>query len=192
MKWIIGIDEVGRGPLAGPVTVCAVAMTVPLYKKRHWPKLTDSKKLSIKNREHWYRMAKQYEKSGDIKIAIASRSAVQIDRKGISACIRDCISSALKKLDIDPSVTRVLLDGGLRAPVQYVDQQTIIRGDQFEQIISMASVIAKVTRDGYMTKMHQQYPGYGWDHNKGYGTKQHLSAIKKLAMTTLHRKTFIS
>lgn len=189
--WVIGIDEVGRGPLAGPVTVCAVMMKYSLYEKRAWPGLTDSKKLSAKKRECWFAQAKDFEKKGVLNIGIASRTAAQIDTKGISACIRECIASALKKLDCDPKHTVILLDGGLKAPAQYVSQKTIIRGDQSEQIISMASVVAKVTRDAYMTRISKKYPLYGWQTNKGYGTLVHIEAIKTAGVTTLHRKTFI-
>lgn len=190
--WIIGIDEVGRGPLAGPVTVCAVVMKCSLYEKRAWPGLTDSKKLSAKRREAWYQAAKDLEKKGTIRIAVVSETAKQIDDKGIAVCIRSCIAKALTVLGCDPKSTLVLLDGGLKAPTFYPNQQTIIRGDQSQQIISMASVVAKVTRDAYMTRMSDKYPGYGWAENKGYGTKSHQKALKKLGFTRLHRKSFLS
>lgn len=190
--WIIGIDEVGRGPLAGPVTVCAVLMKYSLYEKRAWPGLTDSKKLSPKKRELWYKTAKDLEKKGILRIAVVSETAKQIDDKGIAVRIRSCIAKALTVLDCDPKFSIVLLDGGLKAPTFYNNQQTIIRGDQSKQIISMASVVAKVTRDAYMTRMSHTYPGYGWAENKGYGTKSHQKALKKLGFTRLHRKSFLS
>lgn len=192
MKWIIGIDEVGRGPLAGPVTVCAVAMKYALYEKRAWPGLTDSKKLSVKRREAWYRAAKELEKKGTLRIAVVSETAKQIDDKGIAVCIRSCIAKALTQLECDPRSTLVLLDGGLKAPDVYANQQTIIQGDQSEQIISIASIVAKVTRDAYMRRISNKYPGYGWAENKGYGTKSHQKTLKKLGFTRLHRKSFLS
>jgi ribonuclease HII len=190
--WIIGIDEVGRGPLAGPVTVCAVAMKCVVYEKRAWLGLTDSKKLSAKRREAWYQEAKELEKKGVLRIAVVSETAKQIDDKGIAVCIRSCIAKTLTQLQCDPKTTLVLLDGGLKAPDLYINQQTIIRGDQSEQIISMASVVAKVTRDAYMTRISDKYLGYGWAENKGYGTKSHQKSLKKLGFTRLHRKSFLS
>jgi ribonuclease HII len=191
-RWVIGIDEVGRGPLAGPVYVCAVAMEYQLYKKMKWPGLTDSKKLSLKAREHWFTKAKELESQDILKIALAHQSAAAIDRYGISVCIKKCIVDILEQVALDPSETLVLLDGGLRAPTQYTTQQTIIRGDQSQKIISLASVVAKVTRDRYMVNMAQKYPEYAWQNNKGYGTKMHSEALKKRGITSLHRKSFLS
>lgn len=189
--WIVGIDEVGRGPIAGPVTVCAVAMRVDFYKKTRWVGLTDSKKLSVSQREKWCAKAKQLEKEGKIRIAIASKSAAIIDKKGISACIKSCIRTCLKKIDLKPVNTHVLLDGSLKASKEYISQETVIKGDQIHKIISLASVVAKVSRDAYMAKIDAAYPGYGWAHNKGYGTKSQYQALKKLYSTRLHRKSFL-
>jgi ribonuclease HII len=189
--WIVGIDEVGRGPLAGPVTVCAVATPYASYKKARWAGLTDSKQLSPKQREVWHAKARALEQEGTITIALVSQTAAQIDRKGISSCIRACIAKSLEILNLDPTKTKVLLDGGLKAPLEYVDQTTVIKGDQKHKIISLASVIAKVTRDAYMAKMDATYPGYGWARNKGYGTASHYKALKKLYITRLHRKSFL-
>jgi ribonuclease HII len=191
-RWIIGIDEVGRGPLAGPVTVCAVAIHYDFYKKARWVGLTDSKKLSPQKREVWCAKAKLLEKEGVIRIALASKTATMIDAKGISVCITSCIAICLKKLAIEPHDAHVLLDGGLKAPKEYIYQETVIQGDQVHKAISLASVVAKVTRDAYMTKMDHVYPGYDWEHNKGYGTKNHYKALKKLYITSLHRKSFLS
>ncbi len=190
--WIVGIDEVGRGPLAGPVMVCGVGMKYAEYKKARWTGLTDSKKLSEKRRETWHTKARELETQGNIRIAIASQTALQIDKKGISACIKTCIKTILIKLNLDPRETLVLLDGGLKAPLEYIHQRTVIKGDQKHKIISLASVIAKVTRDAYMTNISSKYPGYGWEKNKGYGTKSHQKALKNLGFTRLHRKSFLT
>lgn len=191
MKWIIGIDEVGRGPIAGPVTVCATAMPYGAYKKARWVGLTDSKQMTKLARQKWYAKAKDMEKKGSIRIAIASQIAAQIDRKGISSCIKTCIRKNLQTLGLDPKTTLVLLDGGLRAPLEYTHQKTIVKGDSKHKIISLASVVAKVTRDAYMHTQSQTYPGYGWERNVGYGTQEHHRAIKQLGLTKLHRKSFI-
>jgi ribonuclease HII len=189
--WIVGIDEVGRGPLAGPVTVCGIGMKYTAYKKSRFLGLTDSKKLSVHQREAWYKKARELETPSNFRIAITSRTAAQIDKKGISICIKECIANILKDLDVNPRNTLVLLDGGLKAPLYFTHQQTIIKGDLKHKIISLASVVAKVSRDAYMVKISQTYPGYDWKQNKGYGTKKHYEALKKLGFTRLHRKSFL-
>jgi ribonuclease HII len=194
--WIIGIDEVGRGPLAGPVTVCAVAMHQSQYEKvlvkNAWAALNDSKKMSAKAREKWYLDAKLLKEKRDIRVAVSSRSAAMIDKKGIAVCIRECIASNLKKIAIDPNDCLVLLDGGLHAPLSYYAQKTIIRGDSSEKIISLASVIAKVSRDRHMDKLHASFSSYNWNKNKGYGTKKHILALKNNGISRLHRSSFLS
>ena len=189
--WVIGIDEVGRGPLAGPVTVCAVAVPYMSYKRGMWPDLTDSKKMTATARTKWYREASILERKGMLRYALSSRSAQTIDTNGIARCIRECIVSSLKKLALPPEQCVVLLDGGLKAPAHYVHQQTIIRGDSKEPAISYASVIAKVHRDKYMTKAHRKNPEYDWDKNKGYGTTEHRNTLITQGTTALHRKSFL-
>ena len=186
MKWVIGIDEVGRGPLAGPVYVCAAAIPVNEYKKREWLGLNDSKKMSANAREQWFLGVEL-----PIRYEVASRTAKMIDRKGIAVCIRECITETLEKLALSPKDCTVLLDGGLKAPIQYKNQTTIIKGDSKEKIISLASVIAKVKRDHYMITLHKKYPRYTWNKNKGYGTLVHRAAIKKWGLTSFHRISFL-
>jgi ribonuclease HII len=199
MKWVIGIDEVGRGPLAGPVCVCAVAMPVSVYKKAAWRKhgsnttaLTDSKQMTAAGRKVWERHAKTLQASGTIRIGISMRSAAMIDRRGISASIRSCIDSALQQLDLDPAECTVLLDGGLKAPSVYKKQTTVIRGDSIHPIISFASVVAKVRRDRRMQLLHRAHSVYCWNENKGYGTLVHRTAIRRYGPSPIHRKSFIS
>jgi ribonuclease HII len=191
MKWVVGIDEVGRGPLAGPVYVCAVAMPEKAYKKVQWLGLTDSKKMSAKNRGVWHGEARAIEKRGALQIAISTRTAKAIDQKGIAVCIRECIAENLRKLGIAPKDCTILLDGNLKAPVEYKNQQTIIKGDLKEKIISLASVVAKVERDHYMIALAKKHPQYHWHLNKGYGTMVHRQVIQKLSLTPFHRKTFL-
>jgi ribonuclease HII len=191
ISWVIGIDEVGRGPIAGPVTVCAVAMKLELYKKTIWKGLRDSKQLTPKSRDVWFETAKELISNEKIRAAVCSKSAALIDTTGISVCIRSCIDNALKKLNLAPQECLVLLDGGLKAPAEYIHQETIIKGDDKERIISLASVIAKVSRDRVMTHYHKKYPGYSWHANKGYGTKAHLAALQDLGLSPLHRRSFL-
>lgn len=191
-KWIIGIDEVGRGPVAGPVAVCACAIRTSDYKKSDWKGLTDSKKMTPKSRGLWHQEAKKLKTMKKINFSVVYRSNNFIDKKGISLSIRECISIALEDLELSPKDCLVLLDGSLRAPKEYINQRTIIKGDQKEKIISLASVIAKVSRDKKMDLLHKKYPKYGWDKNKGYGTKDHYRAIRNYGKTVLHRKTFLA
>jgi ribonuclease HII len=192
MKWVIGIDEVGRGPLAGPVYVCAVALPAKNYGTIDWGILNDSKQMTAGNRELWHGKAKDSEKRGHLKIAVSHRTARVIDKKGITTCIAECIAENLHTLGLDPKDCTVLLDGSLKAPHEYKHQTTIIKGDSKEKIISLASVVAKVERDQYMVTLHKKYPHYSWDTNKGYGTRAHIAAIKKQGQTSFHRNSFLT
>lgn len=195
-KWIVGVDEVGRGPVAGPVSVCVCAISVDCYKKMSasWRRqgLTDSKRMTPKQREVWYERAKLLQKEGMIRYEVVFRSAGTIDKKGIQVAIRECINTGLQKLGLSPNDTAVFLDGGLRAPEMYKNQTTIIKGDLKERSISLASVIAKVSRDAYMTKMAKKYPEYGFEAHKGYGTKAHYEEILKKGTTRLHRFSYLT
>lgn len=192
MKWIVGIDEVGRGPVAGPVAVCVCTIPVSEYKKLSWGKLNDSKKMSPKLRELWSKKAHKMKKDSKLKFSVIYRSAIFIDRNGISTSIKSSIAEGLQKLNLKPNDCQVLLDGSLKAPKEYKNQKTIIKGDQKEKIISLASVIAKVDRDKKMNSFHKKYPKYLWSKNKGYGTREHYKAIHKYGLTILHRKSFLT
>lgn len=192
-KYIIGIDEVGRGPVAGPLVMCGACMPVNVYEKLkgtdELPK-TDSKKMSAKKRNEWFENFKAMQKSGDLNVCIVSAPANEIDKSGISACLKKGVKDILEKLGAETE-TKILLDGSLSAPVEYVNVDVIIKGDEKEPIIGTASIIAKVSRDSYMQKMHEKYPEYGFDTHVGYGTKKHLDFIKKSGPTPLHRKSFL-
>lgn len=190
-KWIIGIDEVGRGPIAGPVVVCACAFN-PLFRKRlSLAGLKDSKKMTPQAREVWFAKAKIWRQRGIITYALGKRSAVFIDRHGITQAIKESLTEALQGVGIAAKDAQVLLDGSLYAPIEYQHQQTIIKGDMKHPEISLASVVAKVTRDRLMQRLHKKYPTFLWSKNKGYGTKEHFFALEKQGSTRLHRKTFI-
>ncbi|HEY0908098.1 MAG TPA: ribonuclease HII [Candidatus Paceibacterota bacterium] len=187
---IVGIDEVGRGPLAGPVTLCACSVTAD-FNMGWFAGIRDSKKLSAKKREEWFARAQAARDAGAMRWSVVSRTAREIDRDGITGAIRSALAECLATLGLDPSGTSVLLDGSLKAPVAYVHQETFIKGDEKIPLISMASVIAKVTRDGHMDKMAKKYPAYGFERHKGYGTALHLAAISSNGMTPIHRKSFM-
>lgn len=195
-KFIVGIDEVGRGPLAGPVTVCAVSCDISIYKElkksKKLPALgKDSKKLKEKDREKFQKVLKEFSIANKISYSIFHVSNKVIDKKGISYAIKFAIYKNLVKLSLSYG-DQILLDGGLKAPTEFTNQKTIIKGDEREKIISWASILAKVERDSLMKKIHKKYPVFGLDIHKGYGTQKHLNAIKKFGISPIHRKTWIS
>ncbi len=193
MKWLVGIDEVGRGPLAGPVCV-GVCFATANKKDAVWKiinKARDSKKLSEGQREIWYKMAEGLKKQGKIFLHVSFVSNKIIDKKGISYSLKWAINNSLQKLKLKPEETRILLDGALHAPEKFKNQKTIIKGDDKEPIISLASIVAKVTRDRYMKKIVKIYPDYGFEMHKGYGTKKHIKALEKYGISAIHRRSFL-
>ena len=204
-QYLVGIDEVGRGPLAGPVAVGAVGIKLNSkheirnskqilnfkFKNFKLPKcIKDSKKLSEKKREEWLGRIKELKAKGDLDYYVSFVSNKKIDDKGIAHCIRSAIKNSLKKLKADPLKTMILLDGGLKAPEEFVFQKTIIKGDEKEPIISLASIAAKVARDRKMVEYSKQFPQYGFDIHKGYGTASHCRKIRENGLSELHRKSF--
>jgi ribonuclease HII len=193
MKAVIGIDEVGRGPVAGPVALCAFRLSAkirpPILGSKPVP-LRDSKKLTPLQREAWYKHLLSLKKQGKCDFAVSMQSASLIDSIGISPCIKKALATVLKKLDATIRET-ILLDGSLYAPKEFKKQKTIIKGDEKEPAIGLASIVAKVTRDRYMLKMAGKHPLYGFENHVGYGTKKHYLAIKKHGMTDIHRKSFL-
>lgn len=195
-RYIVGIDEVGRGPLAGPVAVCAFLMRDESFlenqKDKKLPKLKDSKKLSKKQREEWFEYLKVAKTEGLCDFVVSFVSPENIDKFGIAKCIQKALNQSLEKVTSqDYSSFQIFLDGGLKAPVEYVNQQTIIRGDELHPVISLASIVAKVSRDRVMAEYGEKYPEYGFEKHSGYGTKAHYEAIKKHGQTPIHRKSFI-
>lgn len=189
-KPIIGIDEVGRGSLAGPVTVAAVF----LPKKFNFRGLKDSKKLTPWKREDWFKRIKEEK---EIFYAYASISPKIIDAINIRNATNLAATVALERLLLGNSLRardlRVFLDGGLKVDVNpKIFMRAIIRGDEKIEAIKIASIIAKVTRDRFMVKMHEKYPKYGFNRNKGYGTQFHINAILKEGATKIHRLTFLN
>jgi len=198
---IVGIDEAGRGPLAGPVAVAAVATTISNFQFSIFNKFSklnfqflkgikDSKKLSEKKREDWFEIIKN-----NFSYSVAMVGPKVIDKIGIQKATKLALNHALRKLHLHrhPMSTQnclVLLDGGLKAPKHY-NQKTVIKGDEKISIISAASIMAKVKRDRKMKKLHKIYPEYCFDCHKGYGTKKHYEAIKKNGILDVHRKCYL-
>lgn len=193
-EFVAGVDEVGRGPVAGPVTVCVVLMSESVYKvlkkSEACEKLRDSKALSEKKREEWFEKIKQWRSDEMLDFSFHSLSAKDIDNFGISSAIQKCLNKNLQTLKVSVD-TKILLDGGLVAPDKFTNQKTIIKGDTLEPIISLASIVAKVSRDNYMKQQAVEYPEYGFEKHKGYGTKAHMEAIEKYGLSNFHRKSFL-
>ena len=184
-KFLVGVDEVGRGPLAGPVTVCAYAL--PLSKAKRLSPQKDSKALSPLRRKELDLMLRS---DLDARYAVISITAKMIDKIGIATAIARAADRAVKKLALDPLQSEVLLDGGLRVDRAY-RQRTIIRGDATEPIIAYASIVAKEHRDRYMKRIAKKYPQYGFAQHVGYGTRMHRDAIRRYGATVQHRMTFL-
>jgi len=192
-KFLVGIDEAGRGPLAGPVSVSAVVISMKEKEAtlKAFNEAKDSKQMTALSRETLFKKIKERKKEGGLDYSVALVSAKIIDTKGIVFAIRLAIKRILKKLAVPPHQTLVLLDGSLKAPEHFLFQETIIRGDHSEKIISLASVAAKVTRDQKMMQLSKKYPEYGFEIHKGYGTLFHREKIKKYGPSEVHRKSFL-
>lgn len=194
-EYVIGIDEVGRGPLAGSVVVCALALNKNslFMVRRSRLILRDSKKLTSLQREKWF----DWIKENKIPYAVASISPKIIDKINISNAANLAAQKAFdkltKNLKLKTKNCKVFLDGGLHIKKSIVSAlfKTVVKGDEKISAISLASIVAKVTRDRKMEKLHKKYLKYGFDQHKGYGTKRHFRAIKKNGICILHRKTFL-
>ncbi len=189
-RYCIGIDEVGRGPIAGPV---AVGAFVFLNKKAavFFKGVKESKQLTEEKRELWFAEILEGQKKGLIDFSVVFQSEKVIDTKGISFAIKKALNASLANLAIKPVEALVLLDGGLKAPEKYKNQKTIIKGDVKEQVIALASICAKVLRDRKMRQWAKRHPNYGFEIHKGYGTKKHYKALKRYGTTALHRHSFL-
>ncbi len=187
---IIGIDEVGRGPLAGPVALCACKASHG-FDPSIFKGIKDSKKLSAQKREEWFHKISELRSKGVVDFAYSFVSAEEIDATGISKAIEKAVHVCLEMLKLDVLTTHIFLDGSLHAPKKFVHQETIIKGDEKVPIISAASIVAKVMRDRFMAEQAAIYPDYGFEKHKGYGTDFHMKAIRKYGMTPIHRKSFL-
>ena len=179
MKVIAGVDEVGRGSLIGPVYAAAVILNKSINIKF----LKDSKLVAKDKRE----LLSNYIKKNSIW-AIGKASAKEIDKINILQASLLAMKRAIKKLKKKPS--HILIDGNKIPDLKNYKLKAVIKGDQKIPSISAASIIAKVSRDKFITALAKSNKGYGWDQNFGYGTKQHLRAIKKFGINKHHRKTF--
>ena len=178
--YICGIDEVGRGPLAGPVVAGAVILPEDcqiLY-------LNDSKKLSEKKREELYEIIMEQA----VAVGIGYARHTRIDEINILQATYEAMREAISKLSVRP---QILLNDAVTIPMVEIPQVPIIKGDAKSVSIAAASIVAKVTRDRLMVKYSELMPEYGFASNKGYGSQEHIEALKKYGPSPIHRKTFI-
>ncbi|PCI28737.1 ribonuclease HII [Candidatus Kaiserbacteria bacterium] len=193
MKYVIGIDEAGRGPLAGPLAVGGLIMKVDteIVHEYFEDGIRDSKKLTELRREKLFEWIKE---NKDLKHSVAFAPASLVDSAGVTISINKSIDGVLNKLlpeGCSENDVLILLDGGLKAPERFPNQKTIIKGDEKEIVIALASVAAKVTRDKRMVELSKEFPEYGFERHKGYGTKAHFEAIKEHGMCEEHRRRFL-
>ena len=179
MKILAGVDEVGRGSLIGPVYAAAVILNKSINKGL----LKDSKSLTKGKREELDKYIKE-----NSMWAIGQASTKEIEKINILHASLLAMKRAILKLNKKPSL--VLVDGNKLPNLKNYKLKYVIKGDQKIPSISAASIIAKVSRDKFITKLSKQFKGYGWNTNSGYGTKEHLRSIKKLGIPKFHRKTF--
>ncbi len=186
-KWTIGIDEAGRGPLAGPVTLAAVICPKNVALNFFFG-IKDSKRLTLKRREEWLKKIKSHPKI--FYLAVSVGPAI-IDRVGIACAIRQAVGRVLCRIDAGRfGKTEILLDGSLRAPEKY-PQKTIIKGDEKIPVIAAASIVAKVSRDRKMMRFSRLFPKYAFEIHKGYGTRLHYKMLKKHGLCRIHRRSFL-
>lgn len=178
-RFIAGLDEAGRGPLAGPVVAAAVILPFPEFQEH----LSDSKKLPPEKRESLYDKILQ----AALSIGIGAVEAEEIDRIHIGKATQKAMAMAVGFLDRQPDM--LLIDGILPVPLP-LPQRTIVKGDNLSVSIAAASIVAKVTRDRIMMTHHERFPQYNFANHKGYGTREHREAIRRHGCCTVHRKTF--
>jgi len=195
-RWVIGIDEAGRGPLAGPLSVGLVMMRRKTVQDIlvQMPLVKDSKKISAPKRDQIMAQAREFEVQGKVYARTILSAAYAIDDLGTSQCLRDSIAEGIEELIEFVGCMHkdvfILLDGALKAPAQY-RQQTYVGGDNKYFPISLASIYAKTTRDGVMEQYDIKYPQYNFYAHKGYGTKEHLNMIAKHGTCPIHKQTFL-
>lgn len=178
-RYVAGVDEAGRGPLAGPVFAAAVIME----EDKYIPDIKDSKKLSEKKREELF----QYIIENAVSYAICSADEGVIDEINILNATFQAMLGAVNGLDVTPDY--VLIDGNKSKGIE-LPHECVVKGDAKVACIAAASILAKVSRDRFICECEKQYPGYGFAKHKGYGTKVHIEAIKELGLCPIHRKTF--
>lgn len=192
--YVIGVDEAGRGPLAGPVTAAAVLMPINFKLKTDNPGtgIRDSKKYSENQRDQWF---SYIEKDNRLSFEFSSVWPRRIEKINIFEAASLAATRSVKRLverrGLEFDDLKIILDGSLKLKIRDIDYKVIIRGDETEDSIKMASIVAKVKRDSSMKRIHRKYNKYKFKKNKGYGTQEHRDALKEYGPCQYHRRTFI-
>ena len=187
-KPVIGIDEVGRGPLAGPVVSCACIFLDYSIAQSQLFFFNDSKKLTPKKRKKALHIIYQLKNNNKLNYALGFANVNEIDSLNILEATKISMGRAVQKLNYDKA--NLIIDGNTNLKLSHYTSKSIIKGDQQSYSIATASIIAKVHRDRYMCHLSTQFPCYGWEKNAGYGTKKHIEQIYKKGITDHHRRTF--
>jgi len=177
----VGLDEVGRGCLAGPVVTAAVI----LPKDFNYPIVKDSKKLTEKKRKEAFELIKKHA----ISYSISFTSPKVVDDINILQATMESMHNSLNSINVE--FQHILVDGNYFKPYKEIPHTCIIKGDNTYYSIAAASILAKVSRDEYMIELHNEFPEYGWDSNKGYGSVKHIEAIKNIGINEHHRTSFL-
>ena len=185
---VIGLDEVGRGPLAGPVISCAFIFFDTSIDPKDLYFIDDSKKLSLKKRYLAINKIFNLKKKKKINFKLGMSSVVEIDNHNILKATKISMKRAIRKLDLPSS--QLIIDGNIDLELDEYPSKGIIKGDQKSFSIAAASIIAKIHRDRYMKFLSHFYPHYDWFSNAGYGTQKHIEQIHKNGITIHHRKSF--
>jgi ribonuclease HII len=185
---VIGIDEVGRGPLAGPVISCAFIFYDTSMNPKNLFFIDDSKKLTVKNRHLAIKKIIDLKKNKKINFKLGMASVEEIDQHNILEATKISMRRAVKKLKLTP--TQLIIDGNIDLELNDFPSKGILKGDQKSFSIAAASIIAKIYRDRYMQFLSFLFPDYDWSNNAGYGTKKHIEQIYKKGITIHHRKSF--
>lgn len=183
---VVGIDEVGRGPLAGPVFACALVLSPKFRAPNFLREVKDSKKLSPKTREKLYKIITSHPQ---IFFAVAKVSHKIIDKINILNATKLAMKKAIGKLKFK-KLDYLLIDGNFKLNDIDILQKSIIKGDEKIVSCALASIVAKVERDALMRRYHKKYPNYGFNRHKGYGTELHYKMLSKFGPSLIHRQSF--
>jgi len=184
---VIGLDEVGRGPLAGPVVSCGVVYNSYETLESKVP-ITDSKKLTVKQRLNLFKYFQKLKKKNILKYYLGLATVKEIDHLNILEATKLSMKRVIDKFN--NSTLSIIIDGNFKLNYNNINEKSIIGGDKISLSIATASIIAKVHRDRLMSILDIKYQDFGWKQNAGYGTKKHIDAIKKNGPTNFHRKSF--
>ena len=185
---VIGVDEVGRGPLAGPVVSCACTYKNYEIDKKFIDKIDDSKKISYKNRIKIFKIIQNLKDNKEINYSLGFATVEEIDSHNILEATKLSMIRAINKLNFKKG--NIIFDGKMKLNIKNFISKDIVKGDNKSISIATSSIIAKIHRDRYMRFLSLKFPSYNWEQNAGYGTKRHIDEIYKNGITDYHRKSF--